>query len=42
MAHKRCLVLSRVDSAGKTGALAIGMMAMKTTGQYNKRLVAVP
>ncbi|WP_281944646.1 hypothetical protein [Streptomyces olivaceus] len=42
MAHERCLVLSHVVGAGKTGALAIGMMAMKNTGQINKPMVAVP
>ncbi|MFJ3183910.1 hypothetical protein ACIPJN_36745 [Streptomyces sp. NPDC086796] len=42
MAHERCLVLSHVVGAGKTGALAIGMMAMKNTGQINKPVVAVP
>ncbi|WP_327332979.1 hypothetical protein [Streptomyces anulatus] len=42
MAHERCLVLSHVVGAGKTGALAIGMMAMKNTGQIDKPLVAVP
>lgn len=42
MAHERCLVLSHVVGAGKTAALAIGMMAMKNTGQINKPLVAVP
>ncbi|MBW1603530.1 hypothetical protein JJV70_15740 [Streptomyces sp. JJ66] len=42
MAHERCLVLSHVVGAGKTGALAIGMMAMKNTGQIEKPLVAVP
>ncbi|WP_055689450.1 DUF6884 domain-containing protein, partial [Streptomyces prasinus] len=42
MAHERCLVLSHVVGAGKTGALALGMMAMKNTGQIDKPLVAVP
>ncbi|GHB76263.1 hypothetical protein GCM10010331_75210 [Streptomyces xanthochromogenes] len=42
MAHERCLVLSHVVGAGKTGALALGMMAMKNTGQINKPMVAVP
>ncbi|MFD3989708.1 DUF6884 domain-containing protein [Streptomyces californicus] len=42
MAHERCLVLSHVVGAGKTGALTLGMMAMKNTGQINKPMVAVP
>ena len=42
MAHERCLVLSHVVGAGKTGALTIGMMAMKNTGQVDKPMVAVP
>ncbi|MEV5774222.1 hypothetical protein AB0L49_23680 [Streptomyces antimycoticus] len=42
MAHERCLVLSHVVGAGKTAALAIGMMAMKNTGQIDKPMVAVP
>ncbi|MFF4902535.1 DUF6884 domain-containing protein [Streptomyces sp. NPDC001068] len=42
MAHERCLVLSHVVGAGKTGALAIGMMAMRNSGQIDKPMVAVP
>ncbi|WP_186779882.1 DEAD/DEAH box helicase family protein [Streptomyces salinarius] len=42
MAHERCLVLSHVVGAGKTATLAIGMMAMKNTGQIDKPLVVVP
>jgi N12 class adenine-specific DNA methylase len=42
MAHERCLVLSHVVGAGKTATMAIGMMAMKNTGQIDKPVVAVP
>ncbi|QDN84395.1 DUF6884 domain-containing protein [Streptomyces sp. RLB3-6] len=42
MAHERCLVLSHVVGAGKTGALTIGMMAMRNSGQIDKPMVAVP
>ncbi|MEU9755673.1 hypothetical protein AB0D90_21480, partial [Streptomyces althioticus] len=42
MAHERCLVLSHVVGAGKTATLAIGMMAMRNTGQVDKPLAVVP
>ncbi|MGV9277684.1 DEAD/DEAH box helicase family protein, partial [Streptomyces griseosporeus] len=42
MAHQRCLVLAHVVGAGKTTTLAIGMMAMRNTGQIDKPLVVVP
>ncbi|MFC7639599.1 SNF2-related protein [Streptomyces thermogriseus] len=42
MAHERCLVLAHEVGAGKTATMAIGMMAMRNTGQIDKPLVAVP
>ncbi|MFD5589331.1 DEAD/DEAH box helicase family protein [Streptomyces sp. NPDC127063] len=42
MAHERCLVLAHVVGAGKTTTMAIGMMAMRNTGQIDKPLVVVP
>ncbi|HLL35856.1 MAG TPA: SNF2-related protein, partial [Streptomyces sp.] len=42
MAHERCLVLAHEVGAGKTATMAIGMMAMRNTGQVDKPLVVVP
>ncbi|MEV4438049.1 SNF2-related protein [Streptomyces sp. NPDC049577] len=42
MAHERCLVLAHEVGAGKTATMAIGIMAMKNTGQIDKPLVTVP